>query len=234
MEKPELLVEGSYSYSESGMFYSQENFKLLSYSETQLLQLKAEVLARTDMGEFLKMLVTMDMNPNLYPVGMTIERSLGKRYSFESYKVDMTKLELNYLFRNSESEQEFKRPFNTKTFLTSASIAGAGFFSLNKKWDVTGRTSIILVNSPNEWSYVGPPSDKTVWAEIKSGENPKFTISGQEVNALHVCLFEHESNSKVQEDPANFYLSKHYGIPYQVVDGNRKIVMTKFKDYNLK
>lgn len=229
MEKPELLAEGSYSYSESGMFYSQENFKLLAYLDSQMIQLKSEVLARTDMGEFLKILVSMDMNNNLYPTGMTIERSLGKRYSFENYKVDLTKLELSYIFRNGEMEQTFKRPFNTKSFLTSPAIAGSSFFTMNKKWDVTGRTSVVLVNSPNNWTYVGPPTDKTVWAELKTGENLKFNVSGNEVSATHICLFENESNSKVQEEPTNFYLNKQYGFPYQVIDGNRKIVIGKLK-----
>lgn len=235
MEKPELLVEGSYSYSESGMFYGQENFHFLAYHQAQLIQLKSEVMARTDMGEFLKILVTMDLNPTTsYPTGMTVERSLGKRYSFESYKIDLTNLELNYHFKNSEMEQTYKRPFNTKTFLTSPAVAGAGLFSLHKKWDVTGRTSLVLVNSPNEWSYVGPPSDKTVWAELRQGEHPKFTINNQEVNATLISLYEHESNSKVQEEPASFYVNKQLGFPYQIVDGNRKIVLSKMKNYTLK
>lgn len=229
MEKPDLVLEGSYSYSEAGLFYSQENFKLLSYPSSQILQMKAEVLARTEVGEFLKIMVNLEMNNHYLPVSMTIERSLGKRFSLESFKVDLLRLETSYLFKNSESEQEHKKPYNIRSYLTSPAISTSALFCLTKKWDLTGRTPIVLVNSDNSWTYQGPPTDKTVYGDFHSGDLHKLEINGQSHVASHLSLYEHDSLSKQSEQPVNFYLNKQYGIPYQVITGDRKIVLTKFK-----
>lgn len=229
MEKPDILLDGSYSYSESGLFYTQENFKLLSYPESQMLQMKAEVLARTDLGEFLKIMVTLDMNSHYLPVGMTIERSLGKRYSLESFKVDLVRLETSYLFKNSESEQQHKKPFNIRSYLTSPAISTSALFSLTKKWDLTGRTPIILVNSNNVWNYDAPPVDKTVYGEFNTTDLNKFEINGQSYTASHLCIYEQDSNGKQSDQPVNFYINKQYGIPYQVISGTRRIVLSKIK-----
>lgn len=199
--------------------------------ESQSLQVHAEILSRIESGEFLKILVTFEMNQGFLPVMSRIERSLGSHYSHELYRVDLTTHELHYTFQNSQHTQEYRAPFNTKHYITSPAFSTSCFCLQTKKIDTTSRTPITLVSSPNTWTYEGPPKENVVYAEHNSHEAGNFVIGGKQLMATQVSFFEEDASGVANDEPADFYISKYFSIPYQMIQGERKIVVEQLKKH---
>jgi hypothetical protein len=224
-QNAEILLDGSYLYYQKEVNYSQENFKLVHFPEAQSYHVYAEILSRIETGEFLKIIVRYEMNSHFTPLFCRIEKSIGNKYAQEVYKVDTTNQELHYSFQNSQSTQEFTRPFSAKHYLTSPAVSTSALFTLSRKFDATGRTPIILISSSNDWSYQGPPTEKIIYAEFTTRELSDFKLHGNLLSASHLSLYEFDSSHAIAEQPVELFLSKHYAIPYQLVHGDQKVVI---------
>jgi len=44
-----------------------------------------------------------------------------------------------------------------------------------------------------------------------------------------LCLYERDSSESNPDTPAEIFISKHYGIPYELVHGDQKIVIKNLK-----
>lgn len=225
----EILLEGSYLYYEKQLNYSQENFKLVHFLDNQTYHIYSEILSRIETGEFLKVIVRFEMNNQFHPIFVRIEKSLGNRYAQETFKADLSTQELLYTFQNSKSTQEFKKSFSAKHYLTSPAFATSAVFSLTKKFDPTGRTPATFLGSTNDWEYEKPPEEKVVFAEYKTREILDFKINNAPLSAGHLCLYEFDSSSSTVETPVELFVSKHYAIPYQLLQGDQKIVIKNLK-----
>lgn len=225
----EILLEGSYLYFQKDVNYSQENFKLVHVAETQNYHIYAEVLSRLETGEFLKILVRYEMNQHFTPHFVRIEKSIGNKYALESYKIDAATQELHYNFQNSQMSQDYKRSFNIKHYLSSPAISTTAMFTLTKKFDATGRTAVVLLSSDNDWTYQGPPTEKILYADFKARDMDDFKLHGNPLSASHLCLYEMDTSAVSSEQPVNLYLSKHYSVPYQLQQGDLKIVIKNLK-----
>ncbi len=228
----EILLEGSYLYYEKDLNYSQENFKLVHFLDNQTYHIYSEILSRIETGEFLKVIVRYEMNPQFHPVFVRIEKSLGNRYAQETFKVDLTAQELLYTFQNSKATQDFKKSFSAKHYLTSPAFATSAIFSLTRKFDPTGRTPVTFLGSTNDWDYERAPEEKVVFAEYKTRELADFKLNNAPLSASHLCLYEYDASSAATESPVEFFVSKHYGIPYQMIQGDQKIVIKNLKKNN--
>lgn len=228
-QKAEILLEGSYLYFQKDVNFSQENFKLIALPETQSYQVYAEILSRIETGEFLKILVRYEMNQHFVPNMVRIEKSIGNKYAQEVFKVDTVSQELHYTFQNSQMTQEYNRPFNSKHYLTSPALSTTGIFTMTKKFDATGRTAVVLLSSDNEWTYTGPPTEKIIYAEYKVRDMDDFQLNGNALTASHLCLYEADSSSNSSSPPVDLFVSKHYGIPYKLQQGDLKIVIKNLK-----
>lgn len=228
-KNPEIILEGSYLYFKKDHNYSQENFKLIHTPETQSYQIYAEILSRIETGEFLKILVKYEMNQSYLPTSVRIEKSIGNKYAMENYKVDNANQDLLYTFQTSQGIQEFKRPFNAKHYLTSPAVSTSAIFTLTKKFDASTRTPVVLISSSNDWTYVSPPTDKTIYAEFKTREMSEFKLNGTTLSASHLELFEFDSDNASSDGRVDLYLSKHFAIPYQLEQGDQKIVVKNLK-----
>lgn len=225
----EILLEGSYLYFQKDINYSQENFTLVQFSDTHTYHINAEILSRIESGEFLKIMVRYEMDHRFHPNFVRVEKSVGNQYAEEVFKFDLQAQELNYSFKSSGSTHEFKRPLSAKHYLTSPAFSTSAIFSTTKKFDATGRTAIALLNSANEWSYEHPPEEKIVFAEFKTREVPDFKINNAPLSASHLCLYEFDASSATSESPVEIFVSKHFGIPYQLIHGDQKIVIKNLK-----
>jgi hypothetical protein len=225
----EVLIEGSYDYLKNDVNYSQENFKLIRYPDSQSYSINAEILTRVENGEFLKVIVRYEMNNFYFPNFVRIEKSLGKKYALEEYRLDSSGQQLKYHFNNSTGEQEINRHFNASHYLTSPAFSTSTIFTLSKKFNVSGRTGVILVGSDNDWNYQKPPEEKMLFAEFKSRELSDFKINEASLSASHLCLYEFDSSSRSVEIPVEIFISKYYGLPYQLVHGDEKIVIKNLR-----
>ena len=225
----EIIIEGEYLYFQKEVNYSQENFKLVSFPDTKTFHIYAEILSRIENGEFLKVVVDFEMNQNYLPTFVRIEKSLGNRYSQEILNFDLSTQELKYVFQNSRGTQDFTRPLTAKHYLTSPAFSTSAIFTLSKKLDATGRSPISFIGSQNDWSYEHPPEEKIVYAEFKSREIPDFKLNNTPLSASHLCLYEFDTSAMTTEIPVEIFLSKHYGLPYQLIHGDQKIVIKNLK-----
>jgi hypothetical protein len=229
----EILLEGSYLYFNKDHNYSQENFKFVQFPESQMFHIYSEILSRIETGEFLKMMIRFEMNYHYQPLFVRIEKSLGNRYCQEVFKYDQHDQELQYTFQNSQKTQEFKRPLNSKHYLTTPAFATSVIWTLSKKFDATGRTPVTLVSTHNMWDYEHPPEEKLVFAEFKTRDLQDFKINNAPLSASHLCVYENDSSSVNVESPVEIFISKHYAIPYQMIHGDQKIVIKNLKKNTL-
>lgn len=227
----EILLEGSYVYFNKDVNYSQENFKLAYSAEEQIYQFYAEILSRIETGEFLKILVRYEMNSHFVPFQSRIERSIGNKYAMESYKIDLTNFEMRYNFNDGKNSQDFVRGISAKHYLTSPAVCTSAVFTLTKKFDATGRTPVTILSSENDWTYAGPPTEKIIYAEFKSRDLNDFKLHGNTLSASHLCLYEFDSSHAATEQPVNLYLSKHFSVPYELIQGDQKIVIKNLKKH---
>jgi hypothetical protein len=229
----EILVEGSYLYFNQEINYSQENFKLVEFTDNSSFHIYSEILSRMESGEFLKIMVRFEMNAQYHPMFVRIEKSLGTRYCMETFKFDPQGQQLFYTFQNAQKSHEFKKLLNIKHFLTAPSFASSTIWTLSKKLDATGRTPLNLVSSPNTWDYENPPEDKLVFVDLKSRELQDFKINNSTLPASHFCIFGADSSSTQVELPVEVFVSKHHGIPYQMIHGDQRIVIKQLKKISL-
>jgi hypothetical protein len=226
-----ILLEGSYFYFEKGVNYSQENFKLIQLLENKNYQVLSEVLSRIETGEFLKINVMYEMAHNFLPLHVRIEKSIGNNYALETFKVDNHAGQLHYFFQNGTSQQEFTRPITSRHYLVAPSFATSCLFTLSKKFDATGRTPVNFISSSNDWNYVSPPNEKIVYAEWKLKDMDDFKLGGADLTASHLVVYQNDSSNADIEQPVNFYVSKHFGIPYQMLHGDREIRVQNLKKH---
>lgn len=229
----DLVLEGTYFYYHKESNYSEENFKFYQSSENQALTVKAEVLSRVDSGEFLKILISYEMDNHFHPLQVKIERSIGNMYSQELYRIDPADQLLYYTFQNHEMTQEFTRSINAKHYIASPAVSTSALFTLSKKFDATGRTPINFISSDNEWTYSAPPTEKIVYAEYKFREISDFKLDGTNLPASQLCLYEFDSMNSYAEQPVDLFLSKHYSLPYQMGQGDQKVVIKRLKKHTI-
>jgi hypothetical protein len=224
-----ILLEGSYFYYEKGVNYSQENFKFIQNSDKQNYQVLSEVLSRIETGEFLKINVLYEVNAQFLPLHVRIEKSIGNNYSLEDFKVDHHAGQLHYNFQNATAQQEFHRPITTRHYLSAPSFATSTIFTQSRKFDATGRTPVTFISSANDWNYQSPPNEKIVYAEWKIKDMDDFKIGGSDLSASHLLVYQNDSTNADVEQPVSFFVSKHFGIPYQMIHGDREIRVQNLK-----
>jgi hypothetical protein len=227
--KAEIILEGTYLYYTGEVNYSQEEFKLVHFTNEEVFHFYAEIVSRLENGEFLKILVRYEMNSQFIPTFVRIEKSLGNKYALETFKIDISTFELKYAFQTNQKVHEFKKNVTSKHYLTSPAVCTSGIFTLSKKMDANARTAINFISSANEWGYSAPPTEKSVFAEFKSRDYNEFHLHGNALSASHLCLYEKDSINSPHEVPVELYLSKHYAVPYQLNYGDQKIVIKNLK-----
>ncbi|MES2529125.1 MAG: hypothetical protein V4598_18705 [Bdellovibrionota bacterium] len=224
-----ILLEGSYFYYEKGVNYSQENFKFLQTTDKQNYQVLSEVLSRIETGEFLKINVLYEMNAQFLPLHVRIEKSIGNNYALENFKCDHHAGQLHYTFQTGSTQQEFHRPISSRHYLAAPSFATSCLFTLSKKFDANARTPVVMLSSANDWSYQSPPSEKIIYAEWKIKDMDDFKVGGNELSASHLMVYQNDSTNADIEQPVSFFVSKHFGIPYQMTHGDREIRVQNLK-----
>lgn len=229
MTNAEILLEGSYLYYQGSINYSQENFKLVHMKDQQQYHIYAEVLSRIETGEFLKIIVRYETNTNFVPTFARIEKSIGNRYAQEVLKFEGQSNELKYTFQDSQGTQEFTKHLNAKHYITTPAFSTSTIFTLSKKFDASGRTLVTFIGSDNEWSYVGPPDEKTVYVDFKTRDAVDMKINNSTLPATHMLMFQNDSGAATGEAPVEIFVSKHYGIPYMLQHGEQKIVIKNLK-----
>ena len=74
---------------------------------------------------------------------------------------------------------------------------------------------------------MGHPIDKIIYADHKLSDIPELNINGNLLSASHLRLYQYDStHANASTDvPVDMFLSKHFGVPYQLTHGGQKIVI---------
>ena len=223
-----ILLEGSYLYYDKDQNYSQENFKVVELEDSSQFHVYSEIISRLESGEVLKILVRLEMNQTFLPIFLRVERSIGHHYAQEVFRLDPNSKELKYTFQSAQTTQEYKKSVSAKHYLNSPAFSTSCLFTLSKSFNATGRTPVTIISSSNYWEYLGPPDEKIIFAEYQSKE-VSFQINQNTLLASHLSLYEHDASDTNPDSPADIYVSKHYGIPYQLIHGDQKIIIKNLK-----
>lgn len=229
-ENFEKLFEGTYQYFQNGQNYSQENFTVSKIAATQNVLFEAEIMSRVETGEFFKMQVVYVVNQFYAPQTVIIEKSLGEKIAKEVFDVDYTTQTLRYTFKSNNGEESVERPFSSKHHIIAPCFLTSGLFTLTKKIDSTSRTPVTFITTANEWDFHGAPVDKILWIELKAHDTEELLISGAPLTASKYEIHEEDALTGEAKPGAQLWVSKHYGVPYQLEERDgAKIVARKLK-----
>jgi len=231
LTKNEKLFEGTYQYFQQGQNYSQENFTVEHNEETGDLVFHAEIMSRVETGEFFKMQIHYLLNQFYVPQILSIEKSLGDKLAREIFEVDPTNQNLRYSFKSGDTTRTVERPFSTtKHYLSAPSFVTSGLFTMTKKIDTTARTPVHFVTPRTGWEFMGPPEDKIMWVDLKTHDSDDLEIGGMPLTAIQFELHDEDALSGNVKSGAQMWVSKHYGIPYQLEEKDgAKIVIRRLK-----
>lgn len=227
----ERLFEGTYQYFQQGQNYSQENFLVELVEETRDLVFSAEILSRVETGEFFKMQVRYILNQFFVPQRMTVDKFLGNKESHEVFEVDSNAQCLRQIFRSPAGTFNVERPFSTtKHYLAAPCFVTSGLFTMTKKIDSTARTPINFVTPMQAWDLQGPAEDKLMWVDVKNHETEDLQLDGLPLTASKYELHDEDALSGNVTHGAQLWVSKYYGIPYQLEEKDgAKIVIRRLK-----
>lgn len=228
----EVVVEGSYNYLQKNKLYSTENFKLSRRLESHSYFFEAEILSRIETGEFLKVKVFYELNPNMTPIIMRVEKSLGEKHSIETFEVNLQENQLAYEFSSDGQHKRLVKHHTNKHYLASPAVCTSAVFSLTKKFDNTGRTPIVLVAGHNSWIVdEATPVENLVYGEFNNRETVDLKIGEQELEAHCLSIFNRDSLgvTNISEERIDLMLSKHFSIPYQLIENDLLVEIKSLK-----
>jgi len=226
----EPLLEGTYHYLDGAHTFSEENFTVDFLPAGQLHRYRSEILSRVDTGEFFKMNVRLEVNKFFHPLSASVERALGDRFTRETYTVDTHEQTLKCVFEDENGLHTDVRPFGNKHQLVLPCFLTSGLFTLSKKIDATGRTPVIYVTSPNDWTYQRPPEDKLLYVGIMAHNSDDLTSGGVVLPSAKYEIFEDDALDGGTPPVAQLWVSKLYAVPYQFEENTgTKIVVKRLK-----
>ncbi len=226
----EKLFEGTYQYFQHKQNYSQEVFRVDLDEVTGDTVYQSEIMSRVDTGEVFKLHVHYTLNQFNIVQKVFVERSLGIRWAKEEYVIDSSTQMLNYNFKTKESSHTVERHFNPKHFIVVPTFLTAGIFSLTKKIDITARSSVTFLTTPNEWDFISGPQDRILWFELKATNSEELSVGRAPMTCSKYMIYEEDSLNSTSKASATLWISKNYGIPLQLEENQgTTISATQFK-----
>lgn len=214
----EKVFEGSYLYFMNGQNYSEENFSVEFVEGANNFIYRSEILSRVETGEFFKMKVRYEVNKFHVTQGVVIEKSLGERSSYERFTIDQNDQTLSYTFKGDDGEQTVQRPFGAKHFIMAPSFLTTALFTVAKKIETSSRTPVTFITTPNEWTYQGPPEDKTLYVQLRTHNLEELVVNGSSLSFLKYEIYENDSMVGAGSPTTQLWVSKHLAVPYQLED----------------
>lgn len=227
----EKLFEGTYQYFQQGQNYSQENFTVELNEENGDLVFHAQIMSRVETGEFYKTQIHYLLNQFYVPQVLTIEKSLGDKVAHEVFEIDPTAQVLRYTFKSLNASHTVERPFSTtKHYLAAPCFVTSALFTITKKIDTTARTPVHFVTPKTGWEFIGPPEDKIMWVDLKTHDVEELNVGGMPLTATQFVLHDEDALSGNVTSGAHLWVSKHYGIPYQLEEKDgAKVAIRRLK-----
>jgi hypothetical protein len=218
----EKIIEGKYNFFNNNQKYCEEFFKLYQDSGTQAnYTFNSEILSRVETGEFLKIYVDYELSYQFEPINLRIKRSLGAKKSTERYAINAKDKTVQYQFSSKFGSGDDERPVNGKFHLANPSFASSFAMTHHKKPDPVHRTPYLTLSSPNIWKYESSFRESMMHVEVVNSEPKTIKLrDGREVQAVHFKVFDEDKLSNPHGNGQDFFISKHFQIPYKAEFNN--------------
>ena len=216
MSKHQQLLEGKYNYIKEGKTFCEEIFTFQRDEKFNgNYKMEADVLARVDTGEFLKIQVEYETTYQYEPLRVRIKRSLGKKESLEEYWVDHKDKVIHYRFHVDSFKKETEGYFNTKFHIITPAFSTMMLMALNKKVDPVHRTVYTTFSTNNVWEYEGTFQEQNLYLESLNHEPVNVKVRGNELQAHVYALFDGDKSERKTPEGSKIYASKYYMVPYK-------------------
>lgn len=231
IDKAKLLFEGSYNYYNEGNKYSEEEFIVYRNDENGSIIYTSEVHTRVGTGEFLKVMCDYEVTKKWSPLTVKIEKSLGLDTTREMFVCNHNNNEMQYFFNDGEETHDIVRHIPNKFHIITPSFATTMLCTYQNKLSSMGRNPYIMIGGKSDWDFVDELDLQTVYLEVLTHEKTELKINDQDLSCFKLNLFANDTEVNVVESPAEYYISRHYGIPYLMKVENIEIKIQKMKKY---
>lgn len=233
--KQKKIFKGAYEYKRDGLVYCDENFEVFKDTKELTTIYKANLTSRVSTGELLKITVEYVCNKDWVPIRVSINKTLGREFIEETFKLDSKANILNYQLKSKHSKEKSSITIPPRFHIQTPCAASSIVFLLSKKFDSTTKNLYSVYASENNWSFESPVVNKTVAMEKMGLGTEEIEINGSKVQAVKYRLIDEQKedkNSKEKKDykPASLtvYLSRHIAIPYRIEFDKTNKIEIKF------
>lgn len=209
------ILTGKYLYTKNQQAYCEENFSVQTCSDPRLkFLINAEILSRSQTGEFLKVNVDYLLDSSFTPKRVEIKRSMGEKLSREVFSFDNAQYQLNYSFSDNKDTWQHTAKSSSQPQVASPSFATSMLATMAKRVDQTQRTKYKIITSPNIWKYAAPFVEEEFSLTPVDSKPVKIELGKNQVSATHCSISQPNTEDTDPKGPQVF-ISKHFSIPYK-------------------
>ena len=218
----EKIYRGAYHYLQGEEQFTTEIFEIFQLENASGYILKSETLTRIKSGDFLKLLVTYQINNRFVPIEVTLEKYLGMLKVIETFKTNPKEQKIDYTFVRGANKVQLEIPAPGNFQISTPSAAFSLICVKARKPDFNVRNRYMTVKSDNAWDYHEPPTAEQLYIEVPTNPSMMIYMGEKELNANVYNLYASEdTGTKTKDDkPVVYYLSDHLGIPYKILDSS--------------
>ncbi len=236
--KQKKVYKGAFEYKRDGLVYCDETFEVFKDTKELTMIFKSELISRVSTGELLKISVEYVCNKDWVPTKVSINKTLGREFIEEIYKLDSKANSLIYQLKSKHSKEKMSINIPPRFHIHTPCAASSMVFILSKKFDSIGNNMYSIYYSENNWSYEKPIANKSVILKKAGLGAEEILINGSKVQAIKYQMLDNQvedknSKDKKENKPAflSIYLSRHVSIPYRIEqDENNKIEIKFLND----
>lgn len=216
----EKVYRGTYHYFQDGQEFTTEIFDVFLLDAKAGYLLKTETLTRLKTGDFLKIMVSYQINSKFLPSDVIIEKQLGMLKVKEVFKTNFQEQKIQYTFQRGDKIHNSEIPAPGIFQISTPSVAFSLLCTKARKPDYNVRNRYMVVKSENTWEFVGPPEVGEIFLELPSNPSTVIYMGDIELNATVFNIFssENKGSKGEEEKPVTYYLSDHLAIPYRITD----------------
>jgi hypothetical protein len=228
------IVEGNYTYYQDDKPYSEESFIVYQHPDNDSYLFMTEVISRLESGELLRINTSYELSSSYIPIDVVVEKRVGTKIVTETYKYVRIDHKVTYVFSSDEENKGMDKDVPGNFSISTPSFSTSTLCLLQRSLNALGRTKYNMLLSPNDWSVKGKITDDGVYFEQKASGNQKLMVKGKELEGKIYRMYKYDITENKKEDPIEFFCSKHFNIPYQVlIPGGVRIEVNKLKRFDL-
>jgi hypothetical protein len=227
------MYRGAFTYLIEGEEYSNETFQMYTNSDNGDLAFSTESHSRARTGEVLRVQTTQIFAEDFKFKEAEVEKFLGDQYSKENYNYNLASGDFAYTFSDKEKKLHSSNANTSHNFhVQTPDIVTTLLFVVARNLNQGSSINQKVFYAQNNWTYENPIDYKSIIVtRSHKGALEEIVVDKDKMKASEYMIFENEDHEKSREPGLIVYLSKHYGIPYQIIGPDKtKITIDYLND----